>query len=151
MKKVSHLWKCIGQKTNSLILALHHAGLDEEAVQVRGGHLTVQEEDQVQQLRWVSWRGPGSRCRCQREIKDRCEVNVKKYSTKITLLTCQRRPNNFVEIETWRQLRILNINLKKGYLIKEFMRYLLLKSIINVLDGNSKLNIMATFAVSQSI
>ena len=35
--------------------------------------------------------------------------------------------------------------------LKEFMRYLLLKSIINVLDGNSKLNIMATFAVSQSI
>ena len=37
--------------------------------------------------------------------------------------------------------------------LKEFMiyLYLLLKSIINVLDGKSKLNIMATFAVSQSI
>ena len=50
---------------------VHHARVDEEAVQVGGGHLALQEEDQVQQLRRVS-RGAGGRG--QREIKDRFEV-----------------------------------------------------------------------------
>ena len=94
---LSNFWKCICIR---LILDLCHAGVDEEAVQVRGGHLAVQEEDQVQQLWWVSWRGPGLRCRCEREIKDRCEVNVKKYSPKITPLTCQKGPSDFIEIRS---------------------------------------------------
>ena len=54
-----------------LYIIVHHARVDEEAVQVRGGHIALQEEDQVQQLRRVS-RGAGGRG--QREIKDRFEV-----------------------------------------------------------------------------
>ena len=43
--------KCICNRPS---LNLHHAGVDEKAVKVRGGHLAVQEEDQVKQLRRVS-------------------------------------------------------------------------------------------------
>ena len=70
-------------KIELFIINLHHARLDEEAVQVRGGHIALQEEDQVQQLRRVS-RGAGGRG--QREIKDRFEV---KYPPTIIPLTSQ--------------------------------------------------------------
>ena len=121
-----HFWKCISKR---LFLDNHHAGLDEEVVQVRGGHLAVQEKDKVQQLRWVSWRGRG-----QRKIKDRCEVNVTKYSPKITPLTSQKGSNNFIEIETWWQVSHREYKIKRWEMvIHEF--FLSLK--INVVDGNT--------------